>query len=127
MSAPKSAIEDVSQKPMFAVIQQRISIFAWAITILLSLRGMFELYGMKQKGDIELFINSITEPVVRLFQFRFLESLQQEIPGITALFATISILLMSYITIFTLKYVELRYILADRLLARLLISRKIAK
>ena len=127
MSAPKSAIEDVSQKPMFAVIQQRISIFAWAITILLSLRGMFELYGMKQKGDIELFINSITEPVVRLFQFRFLESLQQEIPGITALFATISILLMSYITIFTLKYVELRYMLADRLLARLLISRKIAK
>lgn len=79
-------------------LQQRISITTWAITLLLSLRGLFAFYGMKEKGSFEQIITFITEPMVQLFTFERLANL--EIPGINVLFATVSFLLLSQLVQF---------------------------
>lgn len=88
------------------LLQQRISIVTWCITLILSLRGLFAFYGMKDKGFIEQIISFVTEPLVQLFRFERIESL--EIPGISILFATIAILLLGQLAQFSVWLVNLR-------------------
>lgn len=89
-----------------SLLQQRISVGTWFITLLLSLRGLFEFYGMKQKGSVEQAVAYMTEPFVQLFQFSFLQNL--DIPAITVLFTAISLLIASYSLRLFLKYTEAR-------------------
>ena len=98
-----------------SLLQQRISVGTWFITLLLSLRGLFEFYGMKQKGSVEQVVAYMTEPFVQLFQFSFLQNL--DIPAITVFFATISLLILSYSLRLFLKYAETR-MRTQRYLAR---------
>ena len=77
-------------------LQQRISLATWIITLLMSLRGLYDFYGMKQKGFLEQVVAFFTEPMVQLFQFPFLKSLE-DIPAIGVLFATVCLLLLSSI------------------------------
>ncbi|MGI9027661.1 MAG: hypothetical protein ACR2FM_02345 [Candidatus Saccharimonadales bacterium] len=93
-------------------LQQRISAATWAITLLLSLRGLFIFYGMKDKGSIEQIITFMTEPIVQLFRFDRIESIG--IPAIGVLFAAISLLLISNIIQITLRLTELRLARARR-------------
>ena len=89
------------------ILQQRISIAAWSFTLLLSLRGLFVFYGMKEKGSIEQIVTFITDPIVQLFQFNQIENIG--IPGISVLFATISILLFSQFIQFSIWLTQLRF------------------
>ena len=92
----------VSEKPVeidrITLFIQRISIARWTITLLLSLRGIYAFYGMKEKGSLEQFIIFITDPVVGIFKIESVGS--YAIPGISVLFAVVSILLASYIAQF---------------------------
>lgn len=87
-----------------ARLRQRICIGTWAVTLLLSLRGLFEFYGMKQKGDFEQVVTYVTEPFVQLFQFRFLQNL--DIPAITVFFTLLVVLTASYSLRLFLRYAE---------------------
>lgn len=89
------------------LLRQRISFSAWVITLLLSLRGLFEFYGMKTKGTLEQAISYVTEPIVQLFRFDSVQRL--DIPAISVLLAAVSILLLSYILQLGIKTTELRY------------------
>ena len=91
-----------------SVLQQRLSHATWFIVLLLSIRGLYTFYGMQEKGSIEQTINFVTEPIVQLFNFKFLGSLS-DIPGITICFAAISLLLASYILQISIKYTQFRF------------------
>jgi hypothetical protein len=91
-----------------SILQERISIVTWFVTLLLSLRGILEFYGTKVKGNFELSLNFITEPFVRLFQFKSLENI--DIPAITVLFSAISFLLLSCCVQLAIRYyMDIRY------------------
>jgi hypothetical protein len=105
-------MSEISQSPpvevsRFALLQQRISIFTWFITLLLSLRGLYDFYGMKSKGSFEQGIHFVTEPVVQLFRFDAIENLN--IPAIGVFFAAITILIASYSMQMFLRYSQSRY------------------
>jgi hypothetical protein len=87
-----------------ALLRQRICIGTWLVTLLLSLRGLFEFYGMKQKTDFEQIVIYVTEPFVQLFQFRFLQNL--DIPAVTVFFTTVVVLVASYSLRLFLRYAE---------------------
>jgi succinate dehydrogenase hydrophobic anchor subunit len=114
----RTPIPEVSQ---FSQLQQRISIVTWIITLLLSLRGLFAFYGMKDKGSFEQIVTFVTEPIVQVFQLGFLDSLS-DIPGIAVLFATISVLLISYIIRFALHIAEVRSAKARELVTQYVVA-----
>lgn len=89
MSNPHSLNEALPSKN----IQQHIVVITWLIVLLLSLRGLFAFYGMKDKGFVEQIITGATEPIVQLFSFDRITAIG--IPGISVLFAAISLLLLS--------------------------------
>jgi hypothetical protein len=88
--------------------QQRLSIITWLVTLLLSLRGLYEFYGMKVKGSFEQAVFLVTDPVARAFDFNFLHNL--DIPAIGICFATISILLISSSMQLFLKFIDRHYL-----------------
>lgn len=88
-------------------LQQRISIVVWIAVLLLSTRGLYAFYGMKDKDAFEQFLTYVTEPIVQLFSFDRIESLN--IPGISVLFAIVSILLLSYVAQLCIRLTDLRY------------------
>ena len=94
--------------PHLSTLQQRISIVTWLLTLLLSMRGLYAFYGMKEKGFLELLITVVTEPIVQLFQFASLSS--SDIPGMSVLFATVSVLLISYTARAVIKFTEVRLV-----------------
>ncbi len=108
------------ESPRLSLLQQRISIITWAATLLLSMRGLFDFYGMKTKGTFEQLVYYATEPVVQLFQFDFIERL--DIPAIAVCFATVCLLIGSYTIRFFIKCTELRLRHARKVLARNMIS-----
>lgn len=109
-----------AQSSYLSNLHQPISVMTWLATLLLSLRGLFEFYGMKSKGSFEHNLGIITEPMVQLFSFSQIENLN--IPGISVLFATITILLISYSLRISIKYFELRNLRVHRTLVRQTIS-----
>lgn len=112
-----------SESSFLYVLQQRISIFTWLITLLLSWRGMYDMYGMKVPGDVELAVRGMTDPVVATFNFNFLHSLEY-IPGIVPLFTVVSFLLLSMTVQTVLRIVNVRWTQADVLLAHYIVSKK---
>ncbi len=106
----------------FKTIQQRISVTTWLITLLLSLRGLFAFYGMKDKGSVEQVITFVTEPAVRLFSFDPITAIG--IPGISVLFAAVSILLISNMLQIGLWLTEQRQIRVQEYVARQAIHSK---
>lgn len=94
------------QPSQVKILQQRISIITWSVTLLLSLRGLFAFYGMKEKGSTEQILMYVTDPWVQLFRFDQIEALA--IPGISVLLAAISLLLLSNVLQVSLWLVELR-------------------
>lgn len=91
-----------------SVLQQRISHVTWLIVLLLSIRGILAFYGMQEKSMFEQVINFVTEPIVQLFNLKFLGSLS-DIPGIAICFAAVSLLLISYILQISIKYTQFRF------------------
>lgn len=89
-----------------ALLRQRICIGTWAMVLLLSLRGLFEFYGMQQKWVVEQVITYVTEPFVQLFQFKFLQN--PDIPAFTVFFTIIVVLAVSYSLRLFLRYAEAR-------------------
>jgi hypothetical protein len=89
-----------------ALLRQRICVSTWAVTLLLSLRGLFEFYGMQQKTSLEHAIIDVTNPLVGLFQFKFLQNL--DIPALTVFVTAMAILLISYSLRLFLAYAEAR-------------------
>jgi hypothetical protein len=100
----------------FQLLQERVSIVAWSYTLLLSLRGIYIFYGMKEKGSIEQIVTFLTDPVVQLFRFERIESL--DIPAIGVLFAAVSILLISQILQLGIRLTELRLARARKFMAQ---------
>lgn len=105
-----------SEQHRLTILQQRISIATWLVTLILSLRGLFEFYGMKSKGDFEQSVYYMTEPIVQLFQFNFIQRL--DIPGISVFFATICLLIASYTARFIIRYTEFRLHHARKVMAQ---------
>jgi uncharacterized protein YggT (Ycf19 family) len=70
-------------------LQQRITVLTWITTVLLSLRGLFEFYGYKNKGDFELFLITITEPIVSLFRIN--QSGTYIIPALDVFYAVLTV------------------------------------
>jgi hypothetical protein len=81
---------------------QRISVIRWLITLLLSLRGLYAFYGMKEPGSFEQIITTITDPLVGIFKVE--QSGSYTIPGLSVLFALISLLLASYLVQFAVRF-----------------------
>ncbi len=80
--------------PRLHALQQRVSIITWIVVCLLSVRGLFAFYGMKEKSWVEQLIHLITDPIVSIFSFSSLEA--SNIPGITVGLAAVSLLIISY-------------------------------
>jgi hypothetical protein len=87
-----------------ALLRQRVCVGTWVMTLLLSLRGLFEFYGMQQKTALEQAVIYATEPFVQLFQFKFLQTL--DIPAITVFFTIVVVLVASYSLRLFLRYAE---------------------
>ena len=104
----------------FSILQQRISNITWIITLLLSLRGIFEFYGMKQKSSFEQAIIFTTEPFVQLFQFSFIVNLN--IPALTVLLTALFLLILSYSARLFIMRTEQKYARMRQTLARVTIS-----
>lgn len=76
-----------------SLLERRLSNLTWFIVLLLSLRGIYEFYGMKEKGLLEQALVYVTQPFVQIFQFGFIENLN--IPALPVLLAAVSLLLAS--------------------------------
>lgn len=103
-----------------ALLRQRICISTWAVTLLLSLRGLFEFYGMQQKTSLEHAIIDVTNPLVGLFQFGVLKNL--DIPALTVFVTALTILLISYSLRMFLAYAEARHNTRDYLARYFLVA-----
>ena len=103
-----SDLVKASEHYRYSSIQQKIIIARWLIVLLLSLRGLYTLYGWKEKGFLELTVTALTEPIVLLFSLSM--SKNETVPGLSILFATVSLLIASYIAQFIIKHGEARYL-----------------
>lgn len=95
-----------AEASQLTVLQKRISTITWFTVLLLSIRGLYAFYGMKEKGLLEQSVTFITQPIVQLFDFPSINAL--DIPALTILFSAISILLVSYTAQLCIKYTEFR-------------------
>lgn len=108
--------EITTELSQIKTLQQRISVTTWLITLVLSLRGLFVFYGMKEQGSFEQILSFITDPLVQLLSFERIEAIG--IPGIGVLFAAITILLVSNVVQLGLKFAEIRITRARKLVFR---------
>lgn len=99
-----------------ALLQKRVAFITWIIVTLLSLRGLFVFYGMKEKGSLEQIITFITEPMVQLFKITGIDNIN--LPAASVFMSLITVLLFSNIFQTVIRRTDARLVKAHLYLLR---------